>query len=303
MPRRWEGLRTPAFTGAALVGFAANSLLCRAALGDGLIDPVSFTAVRLATGALSLVLVSRIGSGAAALPLGSERAGSWTGAFWLFAYAIAFSLAYVHLTTGTGALLLFGAVQLTMIASALAAGERPRAIEWIGFLAAVAGLVVLVAPGVAAPDPLAAAMMAGAGVAWGAYSLRGRRATHPLRATSGNFVRSVPLIAAAAGIAWVVAGGGAAHLSGAGLALAVASGALASGMGYALWYAVLPALTTTRAAMLQLSVPILAALGGALLLAEPPTLRLGLASLLVVGGLALAIQARAAPPAPSRNAS
>lgn len=275
--------RVVLLTVAALTGFAANSLLCRAALEGGRIDPAGFTLVRLASGAVVLSTLARL------TPRSPIREGSWKGAIALAAYAIAFSLAYVRLTTGTGALILFGFVQLTMMVSGLARGERPRALEWAGLLLALAGLAALVAPGVTAPDPLAALSMATGGIAWGAYTLLGRRATRPLLATAGNFARAVPLGAAAAGIAFA---SGALHATPTGFALAASSGALASGLGYSVWYAALPSLTTTRAAVVQLSVPVLAAMGGIAFLGESATARLGACGAVVIGGIALAILGR-----------
>ncbi len=257
-------------TALALVGFAANSLLCRAALAGGearSIDAASFTLVRLASGALVLALLVRVRAG----PGGGRGHGSWAGALALFAYAAGFSLAYVRIGAGVGALLLFGCVQLTMLAAGLARGERPRALEWVGLAVALVGLGGLTLPGASAPAAGGALLMAGAGVAWGLYSLRGRGSTDPLAATAGNFLRSVPLALLLSLLALLFAR--TPHASGEGLALAAASGALASGLGYSLWYAALPSLSATRAAIVQLSVPVLAAAGAVLLLREPLTQR------------------------------
>lgn len=266
---------------AALCGFATNALLCRRALGSYAIDAASFTAIRLVSGAAVLALLAR---GAA------RGAGSWASGAALFAYAATFSFAYLRLTTATGALILFGLVQVTMIGSGVARGERPRAREWLGIAVAVGGLVALTLPGLAAPDPLGAALMAIAGISWGVYSLRGHGAINPLAVTADNFARSLPL----AGLLVIVVGAadGAVVISPAGALLAVVSGAVASGLGYSLWYAVLPQLTATRAAILQLSVPVLAAGGGALLLAEPVTLRFAVCSAATLGGVALAVISR-----------
>jgi drug/metabolite transporter (DMT)-like permease len=258
----------------ALAGFAANSLLCRAALGAGSIDAASFTAIRLASGALILLLLAR-----------GRRAGSWASALALFAYAAAFSFAYLRLVTATGALILFATVQATMIGVGVARGERPRVLEWLGFAIAVGGLVVLVLPGLAAPDPLGATLMAIAGVSWGIYSLRGRGAQDPLAVTADNFLRAVPM-AALLLLAIPITGG---HAAPRGIALAIASGAIASGIGYTLWYAALPSLAAVRAAIVQLAVPVLAAASGALLLNEIVTLRLAIATGLIIGGIALAL--------------
>jgi drug/metabolite transporter (DMT)-like permease len=215
------------------------------------------------------------------------RAGHWASAAALFAYAAAFSFAYVRIGAAVGALLLFGAVQMTMITWALHAGERPRAAEWIGIALAMSGLVVLVAAGLTAPDPAGAALMLAAGAAWGIYSLRGRASVRPLETTAANFVRAVPLT-----LLLSVLVPGPAHLTVRGGLLAVASGAIASGLGYSLWYAALPGLTATRAAIVQLSVPALTALGAVLLLGEMVTLRLAAAGLLILGGVALAVRGR-----------
>ncbi len=206
----------------------------------------------------------------------------------LFAYAAAFSLAYVRLPAGTGALLLFGAVQATMIGAGLRSGERLAPAQLAGFLLALAGLVALILPGVGAPVPAAAALMLGAGIAWGAYSLRGRGSADPLGETAGNFARALPWAALLAVLAVAL---GTWRLDAAGAGLAVASGALASGVGYALWYAALRSLSATEAGIVQLSVPVLAALGGVVLLAEPVTPRFVVASVVVLGGVALAIGA------------
>ena len=270
--------------GLALIGFAANSLLCRGALGTDAIDAASFTAIRLATGAAVLFALARGRT---------HGAGSWASAAALFAYAAAFSFAYLRLPAATGALILFAAVQATMIGWGVIRGDRPRVLEWIGIALAASGLVVLTLPGLAAPDPIDAVLMAAAGASWGVYSLRGRAATRPLAATAANFARALPfagvlvIAMAVAGHAPTVAG-----ISLDGAALATASGALASGVGYTLWYAALPRLAPARAAIVQLAVPVLAAAGGAAVLGEPVTLRLAGAAALIVGGIALAMVAK-----------
>ena len=264
----------------ALVGFAANSLLCRAALRTGDIDPASFTSIRLAAGAITLAAIVRVRGRAA------PSSGSLASAAALFAYAIAFSFAYVRLDSGTGALLLFGAVQMTMVGWAMVRGERPGAREWVGLLAALGGLVVLVFPGLASPQPLAAASMLVGGVSWGIYSLRGKGTADPLAATSSNFARAVPFAVAVSAIAFLLSRS--AHVTPRGAVCAIASGAVASGIGYSLWYAALRELTATRAGIVQLSVPVLAALGGVLILAERPTSRLAIASCAILGGIAFA---------------
>jgi drug/metabolite transporter (DMT)-like permease len=275
--------RVIALTALSLVGFAANSLLCRLALGKGSIDAYAFTAIRIASGALTLALLVRLRPS----PGGAGR-GSWWDALWLAAYALPFSIAYRWLDTGTGALLLFGAVQVTLILWAIRAGERPSLAEGIGLVGAGAGLVYLVFPGLTAPDPSGAALMLAAGVAWGLYTAAGKRGGDPLLRTGGNFARGLVFVAPVALLALP------AKLTTSGILLAVASGAVASGLGYAAWYAALPHHTATRAALLQLSVPVLAAAGGIAALGEPLTLRWIVASALVLGSLAVAVRFRRA---------
>ncbi len=263
--------RTALFAGAALAGFAANSLLCRAALRGGTIDAWSFTCVRLASGALVLGLLAR-----------TWREGSWASALALVAYAGLFSFAYLSIPAGVGALVLFGAVQATMIGWSVRAGRRPRKFECCGLALALGGLAYLTLPGAGASDARGLALMASAGIAWGVYSLRGRSTERPLLATAGNFARGLVLVLPFAGFARV-------ELSTRGLVLACASGALASGLGYSLWYAALPGMSATRAALVQLSVPLLTALAAVLLLGERPNERLFYSGLAILGGIALAV--------------
>jgi drug/metabolite transporter (DMT)-like permease len=274
-------LRLPLLTALAMLAFASNSLLCRAALRDTDIDAATFTALRLASGALILAVILR------ARGQRPAAAGSWPMATMLAAYAAAFSFAYRDLTAATGALLLFGAVQLSMTGYGLWRGERLRGARLAGLSIAVAGLVALLLPGLAAPPPLAAALMLIAGAAWGAYSLLGRRAGDATAATAGNFLRAVPF---AALLALTAIGRESADPLGA--LYAVLSGAVTSGLGYVLWYAALPWLRATTAATIQLSVPAIAALGGAVLLAEPITARVVLASAAILGGIALSIYSK-----------
>jgi drug/metabolite transporter (DMT)-like permease len=277
-------MRTFLLTVATLAAFAANSLLCRMTLGDNLADPLSFTVIRLVSGALILVPIARRSGGA---PWRWAGAGSWPSGVALFIYAIAFSFAYVSLGAGMGALILFGAVQVTMIGTGLASGERPGPAQWTGLVVALVGLAYLVSPGLTAPDLPGAAAMSAAGVAWGVYSLRGRGVAAPASATAGNFVRA-SLLAAPIGLAalssWDL------HARGAGLA--VTSGAVTSGLGYVIWYRALRGLTATTAAIVQLLVPVIAALGGALLLSETISARLVVASGLILSGVALATAVR-----------
>lgn len=283
-------------TATALLGFAANSLLCRRALAQACIDPVSFTAVRIGAGALMLWLLVVL----ARLPRLSRRPGSWRAALALFCYALLFSLAYVRLSAGTGALLLFGAVQTSMLGVAVARGERLLALQWGGLALALAGLCALLLPGALAPDPSAALLMVLAGVAWACYTLCGKGGRNPLAATAGNFLRAVPLALLSLVIAWqcgtLQLGGWHAVADSAepdwrrGLWLAVASGALASGTCYALWYTALRGLTTSRAALVQLLVPVLAATLGVVLLGEDPSWRLVGSGAAVLAGVALALR-------------
>lgn len=274
--------RTVSATCFALIAFAANSLLCRQALGRSAIDAASFSTIRLVSGAVALLLIAR------SLRRGSgDIGGSWLSAALLFLYAVPFSYAYITLTAGTGALILFGAVQATMLAAALLSGERPHVLQWIGLVLALGGLVFLVLPGLAAPAPVGCVLMAIAGVAWGVYSLRGRGAPDPLSETTGNFARAVPL---ALGVSILAARH--AEVSAGGAMLAVVSGALTSGVGYVAWYAALAGLTATRAASVQLSVPVLAAAGGVAFLAERITLRLVVSAIVILGGVALAMIGR-----------
>jgi drug/metabolite transporter (DMT)-like permease len=273
----------------ALLCFAANSILARLALRTGQVDAASFTAIRLASGALALWLLLR----ARTTNGDSGRPGRWTAAALLFLYAAPFSFAYLSLSAATGALILFGAVQLTMIGSGLRAGERPKPREWVGLATALGGLLYLNLPGLSAPAPLGAALMALAGVSWGLYSLRGRQAVDALAQTAESFLLATPL-----GLALAVVAFPQAQLTTPGVLCAVASGALASGGGYAVWYAVLPRLSATRAGTIQLAVPVVAALAGVLVLGEPLSLRLVLSAIAILGGVGLAISAKAAAARP-----
>jgi len=271
------------YTSFALVAFAFNSILCRLALQTDEIDAAGFTLIRLASGAATLVLIYFL--------FGKKqedtKRGSWLSAFFLFTYAVCFSFAYINLTTGTGALVLFGSVQATMILLALLKGERPKILEWLGLIFAFGGLIYLVFPGLSAPPLLSSVLMVFAGISWGFYTLRGRESVNPLADTTGNFVRAVPLMILTA-LPFLPQ----IHSSPKGILLAVASGAIASGVGYSIWYAALQFHTATRAAILQLSVPVLAGFGGVILLAEMISVRLLTATVLIIGGIALAILAR-----------
>jgi drug/metabolite transporter (DMT)-like permease len=272
-------LVTAAATTTALIAFAANSLLCRLALAPGAIDAVTFTAVRLISGAAALLLVSFL-SGRAK----NRGAGNWRSGLVLFIYAIGFSLAYLELSIATGALVLFCAVQLTMIAAAIAAGERPRPWQWFGLLVALGGFVYLVLPGLESPSPRGSLLMTAAGIAWGVYTLRGRVNADPVTATADNFVRAVPFILIVGVIRF-----GDEHATSRGLILAVLSGAATSGIGYVVWYAALRGLTATKAAAVQLTVPVIAALGGILFMSEAVSLRLAVATAAILGGIGLVL--------------
>jgi drug/metabolite transporter (DMT)-like permease len=272
---------TIALTVLAMVAFAANSLLCRVALRDSHIDPASFGGIRVTAGALVLAVAMRVRSRPAA-PV------DWRAAAMLFAYVAAFSFAYLTLPAGTGALILFGAVQLTMFAVGLARGERFASRGWAGLALALAGFIVLVLPGVAAPPLGGAMLMAVAGAAWGVYSLRGRGVPDPLAATASNFLRALPL-ALLLGLMFAAR----AHADIAGGMLAIASGALTSGLGYVIWYAALRGLSALQAASVQLSVPVIAAVGGTLWLDEVFTARLFVAVVAILGGIGLVLMDRA----------
>lgn len=265
----------------SMLAFAGNSLLCRAALSAGRIDAASFASIRIVSGAVVLFSIVRWRDSR------SSGAGSWVSAFALFAYAATFSFAYVSLSAATGALLLFGAVQACMIGFGLYRGERLRLGQGLGLVCALAGLVGLLLPGLSAPPPGGAALMLAAGVAWGIYSLRGQGGGNPLQVTAGNFLR-----AAAFAVVLSLALWSRASMDWRGLGLAVASGAVTSGLGYVIWYTALPGLKVTSAATVQLSVPVLAALGGIVLLGESASLRLVLASLAILGGIGAVIAGR-----------
>jgi len=276
-------VQTIFYTSLAMIAFASNSLLNRLALGQHTIDAISYTTIRLTSGAIMLSLI-RSTQRKSGLPL---LGGSWMSAALLFLYAITFSFAYLSLSAGTGALLLFGSVQLTMLIVALRSGERPQILEWVGLTLAVGGLIYLVLPGLSAPAPLGSILMLTAGIAWGFYSVRGRGSQNPLADSMGNFVYAVPMILLIRLISINNI-----QLSGTGILYATLSGALASGVGYVIWYSALRGLTTTRAAILQLSVPMLAAWGGVILLSEQISARLLFAGILILSGIGLTVLSR-----------
>jgi len=273
-------MQTVLLSALAMLAFAANSILCRLALGAGHIDATSYATIRVLSGALVLaaIVVARDRG------ISLRDVNGWS-AFALYVYMVCFAFAYVSLATGTGALILFGAVQLTMFSASLKAGDPFPLLSWFGLGLAAAGLVYLVSPGVEAPDAAGALTMAVAGIAWGLYSLIGRGAADATRATAWNFVLAVPLVLVTSA---VFAGSATADV--AGVTLAVASGAMASGIGYVIWYAALKGLAASDAATLQLSVPVIAAIGGVVLLAEPVTMRLVIASIATLGGVAIVLR-------------
>ena len=276
-------MQTILLTTLAMVAFASNSLLNRFALGRDSIDPVSYTTIRLTSGAVMLFIIASLQRKKGY----SILRGSWVSAAFLFLYAITFSFAYLSLTTGTGALILFGSVQVTMIIIALQSGERPHVMEWVGLFLALGGLVYLVFPGLTSPSPIGSVLMTVAGISWGIYSIRGRGSQNPLADTAGNFVYAVPMVLVVLFISFRDI-----SISSSGVTYAVLSGALASGVGYVIWYAALRGLTTTRAATVQLTVPVIAAWSGVVFLAEHVSERLVVAGVLILGGIALAVSNR-----------
>lgn len=276
-------IKTLALTALAMIAFAANSVFTRIALVETDIDPVMFTCIRLLTGALMLLAIVAFHQKSLAYPKGS---GSFNGSFALFGYAIFFSFAYLSLGAGLGALILFASVQITMIVWAIYKGERPGPIEVFGILLAFGAFIYLVSPGLVAPDPSGTALMILSGISWGVYSLLGRGSKNPLQDTMGNFVRSAPLIIGTTIGLFLVADMW--PVDPKGILFATLSGALASGIGYAIWYAVLPKLARTSAGVVQLTVPAIATAGGILFLGEQLSLRFVVASVLILAGVAIA---------------
>jgi drug/metabolite transporter (DMT)-like permease len=271
------------FTTLALIAFAANSVLCRLALGEKTIDAAGFTSVRLLSGALVLFCILKFSN----KKNGSSTKGSWSAAFMLFLYAVTFSFAYLTLNTGTGALILFGSVQITMILRSLFSGNRLLPIEWMGVIVAFSGIVYLVLPGVTAPSFTGFSLMTLAGIAWGLYTLKGRGSANPLSDTTYNFLRSVPFMIVLGMFFFQNV-----HISREGVILAAISGGITSGIGYTLWYMALRGLSATQAAVVQLSVPVIAGFGGIVFISEPISLRLALSALLTLGGILMVILGR-----------
>ena len=276
-------IRSIAFTTLAMIAFAANSVLCRLALGGQTIDAAGFTFIRLLTGAIVLMGILKLGNRKKTVP----TSGSWSAAFMLFLYAAAFSFAYVTLNAGTGALILFGAVQVTMILGSHLSGHRLSIFEWMGMTVAFSGLVALVLPGVTAPSLVGFFLMALAGTAWGLYTLKGRGSKNPLSDTTHNFLRSIPFVMALGLVFFPDT-----HASPRGVLLAAISGAVTSGIGYTLWFSALRYLSATRAAVVQLSVPVIAGLAGVVFISEQISLRLTLSALLTLGGILMVITGR-----------
>lgn len=287
-------MKTVILTTLALIAFAANSVLCRLALGGGTIDAASFTVIRLIAGIIVLFIIAAFAAPLiAATPSKSESIqsrGSWQAGAMLFLYAVTFSFAYISLDTGTGALILFGSVQITMILWSLITGTRLQRLEWAGVVVAFAGFVYLVMPGVSAPSLTGFLLMTSAGIAWGIYTLKGRGSASPLMDTTFNFVRTIPFLLILLLLTFQQA-----EFSMQGAVLASLSGGLASGVGYTIWYSALRGLSSTQAAVVQLSVPIIAAMGGVVIVSEPITARLLLSTCLILGGIVLVIYSRYQP--------
>lgn len=279
-------MKTVILTLLAMLAFAANSILCRIALGNELIDAASFTSIRLASGAIALVIILYLKNASYFRSI-SANTFNVKSSLALYMYAICFSIAYIEISTGTGALILFGTVQLTMILFGIIKGEKSSLIVWTGIALACSGLVYLVLPGINAPSLFSAILMTISGLAWAAYSLRGKNSRDPVADTTWNFAGTLPFVAITS-LAFISN----ADMTLNGIALAVASGAIASGAGYVIWYAALPTLTWTTAAIVQLSVPTIAAFGGVLFMSEPFTARLIVASIATLGGIAVVIYAK-----------
>lgn len=279
-------MQTAFLTCLALIAFAGNSVLCRLALGEEQIDATSFTSIRLASGVLTLLAILLLTRSKSV----SSR-GSWSGAVMLFIYAATFSFAYITLETGTGALILFAAVQITMILAAILKGQKLRLLEWLGLALAFGGFIYLVLPGASSPSIMGFLLMTVSGIAWGLYSLKGKTSHNPLSDTAFNFTRTLPFVVMLVAVAFFMPNDtqDTFSLSYEGVILAIISGSLASGVGYSLWYAALRALSSVQAAVLQLSVPLIAALGGLFIANEPLTVRFLIASLLVLGGTLMVI--------------
>ncbi len=279
------------FTTLALIAFAANSVLCRLALGDDSIDAASFTIIRLLSGAITLWVLLHFKKIFYSKSNNQEESkGSWYGSLMLFIYALTFSFAYITLDTATGALILFGSVQITMILINTIKGNRLHIVEWFGVVLAFIGFVYLMLPGINTPSAFGFILMTISGIAWGLYTLNGRSSENPLMDTAHNFIKTIPLVIVVALIQLLIMKN--THLSSTGIILAILSGAIASGVGYSIWYSALPNLSVVLSAVLQLLVPVIAALGGVLLVNELITQRLLLSALMILGGILLVIIAK-----------
>jgi drug/metabolite transporter (DMT)-like permease len=278
-------IKTILFTGLALIAFAANSVLCRLALGGSAIDASTFTIVRLLSGVIVLTVIlniSKINSNSS-----PSTKGSWPASIALFLYAFTFSFAYVTLETATGALILFGSVQITMILLTIFSGNRLHISEWVGMAIAFAGFVYLVLPGVTTPSVIGFFLMTVSGIAWGVYTLKGRGSKSPIMDTAYNFLRTLPFVIILAIITMKYA-----HYSAEGILLAALSGGIASGIGYMIWYSALSGLSVTQAAVLQLLVPVIAAFGGIIFVSESISLRLAVSSTMILGGILMVVLGR-----------
>lgn len=289
-------IQTALFTLLAMIAFAANAVICRWALDGGWIDPVSFTSLRLGSGAAMLFIVMSLFAwqGVKNKPGNSApkkiSKGSWKAAFILFVYALTFSYGYVAISTATGALILAGVVQLTMIGYALRNGDQLHKAEWIGVAAALLGLLYLMYPKLTTPSWWGLVMVIVSAYTWALYSLKGRQSLAPLQDTAYNFYRTLPMITAASVISLLFID--VVHLTPFGIGMAIFSGAVTSGLGYILWYKALPQISSTLASAAQLLVPLFAAIGATLLISEPITLRLTIAAAMMLGGLGLVLVGR-----------
>jgi drug/metabolite transporter (DMT)-like permease len=273
-------LKTSLLTGLALIAFAANSILCRLALGTGSIDASSFTVIRLLSGAIALfIILSAKGNNK-----GVSSKGSWTASFTLFLYAITFSYAYLSVDTGTGALILFGSVQITMILLSLISGTRLHISEWSGVIIAFTGFIYLILPSITTPSINGFILMTVSGMSWGIYTLRGRSSKNPLMDTTYNFVRTIPFVALLA--VFTIKN---INYSSEGIVLALLAGGITSGVGYTIWYIALRGLSSTQAAVIQLSVPVIAAIGGVMFVSELITSRLIISAAIVLGGILMVV--------------
>ena len=280
-------IKTILFTGLALIAFAANSVLCRLALGESAIDASTFTIVRLLAGAIVLTVIMRISKIKSNSNTNSSTKGSWPASIALFIYGLTFSFAYVTLDTATGALILFGSVQITMILMSIFSGNRLHISEWFGMAIAFTGFVYLILPGVTTPSVIGFLLMTVSGIAWGIYTLKGRGSKNPIMDTAFNFLRTMPFVIILAIVTFKYA-----HYSSEGILLAVLSGSIASGIGYMIWYSALSGLSVTQAAVLQLLVPVIAAVGGIIFFSESISFRLTVSSAMILGGILMVVLGR-----------